>query len=128
MFKNNNKNKKNDLTGKSFKRDRIKEHIDHVDQFQRVANSFSHLSDINRVRIFWALCHSEICTAELAEMLGMSSPAIAHHVKLLREADLIEGRRDGKEVYYKTTDTAEAHALHVAIERMLEISCPISNL
>ncbi len=104
---------------------KIKEEIDHIEQFGRVASLFSHLSDLNRIRIFWALCHSEICTSTLAETLNMSSPATAHHIKLLREAGLIEGNRQGKEVYYKATSTLETKALHEAIESMLEISCPL---
>ena len=104
---------------------KLQEEIDHTEQFGRVASLFSHLSDLNRIRIFWALCHSEICTSTIAETLNMSSPATAHHIKLLREAGLIEGNRQGKEVYYKATSTLETKALHEAIESMLEISCPL---
>ncbi len=106
----------------------MKNFVDHVDQFTRLADSFKHLGDVNRVRIFWMLTHTELCTACIAQMLDMSSPAVAHHLKLLRESGLIEGRRVGKEVRYRASDTIAARTLHDAIEKMLAISCPVNNL
>ena len=106
----------------------MKKFVDHIDQFNRLADSFKHLGDVNRVRIFWMLTHAELCTACIAQMLEMSSPAVAHHLKLLREANLIEGRRVGKEVRYHAVNTLPARTLHDAIEKMLAISCPVNNL
>lgn len=106
----------------------LKKFIDHTDQFQRVVDAFSHLGDLNRIRIFWMLCHTELCTACIADMMDMSSPAIAHHLKLLKEEGLIEGRREGKEVLYRAVSTPQARTLHDAIEAMLTISCPVSKL
>jgi len=54
----------------------------------------------------------------------MSSPAVLHHLKLLRESGLIESRREGKEVYYKATALPETQALHIMIEDLMQISCP----
>jgi ArsR family transcriptional regulator, lead/cadmium/zinc/bismuth-responsive transcriptional repressor len=102
--------------------------INHTDQFQGVVDGFKHLSDINRVRIFWLMCHAELCTACIAELMDMSSPAVAHHVKLLRESGLIEGRREGKEVRYRAVNSVQARTLHEAIERMLAINCPASSI
>lgn len=106
----------------------MKNFIDHTDQFQRVVDAFSHLGDMNRIRIFWMLCHTSLCTACIAEMMDMSSPAVAHHLKLLRDAGLIEGRREGKEVLYKAVDNPQTRTLHEAIEAMLTVSCPVNNL
>ena len=106
----------------------MKGFVDHIDQFSRLADSFKHLGDVNRVRIFWMLTHAQLCTACIASMLQMSSPAVAHHLKLLREAGLIEGTREGKEVRYHAVNTPQAHALHDAIESMLAISCPVTHI
>ena len=54
----------------------------------------------------------------------MSSPAVAHHLRKLRNTKLITSRKEGKEVYYKAANTNEANALHHMIEDMMEISCP----
>ena len=57
-------------------------------------------------------------------MMDMSSPAVSHHLRQLRSAGLIVSRREGKEVYYKAADTAQARLFHRLIEELLEISCP----
>lgn len=92
--------------------------------FQRLSFLFKQLSDPSRIRIFWILCHCEECVIHLSARMDMSSPAVAHHLKLLRISNLIQCRREGKEVYYRVADTIQARQLHKIIEQMMEISCP----
>jgi len=82
------------------------------------------LSDNTRLRLFWILCHCEECPLNLSALLGMSSPALAHHLKLLKTAGLIQSRREGKEVYYRAADTPCVRALHPMIEQIADLSCP----
>jgi len=42
----------------------------------------------------------EVCVCRLNEAFTISPPTLSHHLKLLREAGLIEGRRDGVWIYY----------------------------
>ena len=85
---------------------------------------FKKLDDPSRLKIFWLLCHCEECVINLSSLMEMSSPAVSHHLKVLRSAGLIVSRREGKEVYYKAADTAQCRTLHETIERIMEISCP----
>lgn len=94
--------------------------------FQTVADIFKQLCDGSRIRIFWLLCHCEECVINLSSLVGMSSPAVSHHLRQLKNSGLIVSRRDGKEVYYKAADTEQAQLLHRMIEKMVEISCPSS--
>ena len=86
--------------------------------------NFKKLDDPSRLKIFWLLCHCEECVINLSSLMEMSSPAVSHHLKVLRSAGLIVSRREGKEVYYKAADTAQCRTLHETIERIMEISCP----
>ena len=92
--------------------------------FYTVSDIFRQLSDGNRARIFWLLCHCEECVINIASIVGMSSSAVSHHLKQLKFSGLITCRRDGKEVYYKAACTELAQALHAIIEKIVEISCP----
>ena len=42
----------------------------------------------------------EVCVCKINERFDISAPTLSHHLKLLREAGLIEGRRDGVWIYY----------------------------
>lgn len=96
-----------------------------IEDFQVLADTFKQLSDGSRLRLFWILCHCEECVLNLSAMMGMSSPAISHHLRQLKEAKLIVSRRDGKEVYYKAADTPTSKALHDAFEALMAITCPV---
>ena len=91
--------------------------------FGALSRLFHQLSDGSRLKLFWILCHCEECVINLAAIMEMSSPALSHHLKMLKTADLITSRRDGKEVYYKAAQTEEAKLLHSMIETLLPLTC-----
>ncbi len=93
-------------------------------QFQTVAEVCKQLSDATRLRIFWILCHCRECVINLSAMMEMSSPAVSHHLRQLKEGGLIESTREGKEVYYEAAQTPQAKLLHSMIEEIMEIACP----
>ena len=101
------------------------DHMPSADQFLILADIFKQLGDSSRIRIFWILCHCEECVINLSSMVEMSSPAVSHHLKLLKQSGLITSRRSGKEVYYKAADTEQAQLLHRMIEQILQIACPL---
>lgn len=95
-----------------------------TEKFQAIATTFKQLGDPTRVRIFWFLCHYEECVANIGAVMEMSSPAVSHHLRLLKDAGLITGVRRGKEVFYKAADNEEAQLLHKMIENVMKIKCP----
>ena len=105
----------------------LMEHMPHMEVFSTVSEAFKLLSDPNRARVYWLLCHCEECVINLSAMTDMSSPALSHHLKLLKTAGLITSRREGKEVYYTASKTARAHVLHEMIEEIMEVACPVER-
>lgn len=102
----------------------IQHEIGRIEDFQTVADTFKLLDDNTRLRIFFILCHAEECVINIAAMMDMSTPAVSHHLKLLKNANLISSRREGKEVYYKASDSPVTRNLHHYIENIMDIVCP----
>ena len=98
--------------------------LSNVREFGVVSELFSQLSDPTRLRLFWMLCHCEECVINIAALLDMSSPAVSHHLRSLRETGLIVSRREGKEVFYRASDSEVSQLLHHMIERTMSITCP----
>ena len=93
--------------------------------FEKVSMTFQLISDPTRLKILWFLCHHETCVNNIAATVEMSSPAVSHHLRLLKQAGLISARRNGKEMYYKLSDTPEALLIHRAIDDVFDIQCPL---
>ncbi|MBP3567632.1 MAG: winged helix-turn-helix transcriptional regulator [Lachnospiraceae bacterium] len=93
-------------------------------QFFMAADVFSMLCDSTRLRILWLLCHTEECVSDIATAVDMSSPAVSHHLRNLKQSGLIVSRREGKEVLYTLAKTKEATLVHHMIDDIFEINCP----
>ena len=104
--------------------DRILSHIPETEVIVSVSEAMKQLGDPSRLRIFWLLCHTEECVANIAAAVNMSSPAVSHHLRLLKTAGFIVSHREGKEMLYKAADTRLADSLHHTIEKVAEIACP----
>ncbi len=70
---------------------------------RRLARWFSVLADPTRLRLLSLIAAAgEACAAcDLVEPLGVSQPTVSHHLKVLREAGLVESTRQGRWVYYR---------------------------
>ena len=102
----------------------LKEHMPDDATIASVSAAMKQLGDPTRLKIFWILCHCEECVINIAAMMEMSSPAVSHHLSLLKSSGLIVARRSGKEMFYTAADTELAQALHHIIEDIARISCP----
>ncbi|MEM8886177.1 MAG: metalloregulator ArsR/SmtB family transcription factor [Planctomycetota bacterium] len=69
------------------------------------------LSEPTRLRILAAVDGEELAVGEIADVLGMSQSRISNHLRLLKEGDALDGRREGSWTFYKNalpTDPAAA--------------------
>jgi ArsR family transcriptional regulator len=61
---------------------------------------FRALSDPTRLRIVLLLADRDLCVCELTYILNMSQSRVSHQLRLLRDADLVEDRRQGRWIIY----------------------------
>lgn len=72
-------------------------------QSEFLAPKFKALADPVRLRLLSMIVSApsgEVCVCDLTPGFDVSGPTISHHLKVLREAGLIEGERRGTWVYY----------------------------
>ncbi|MCQ4636827.1 metalloregulator ArsR/SmtB family transcription factor [Anaerovorax odorimutans] len=99
------------------------EHKPTLDAFEKASNTFQLISDTTRLKILWLLCHSEECVINIAAAIDMSSPAVSHHLRVLKQAGLLTMRREGKEAYYTLADTEEADLVHKIVDSVFDMNC-----
>ena len=71
---------------------------------EEMAEVMAALADPVRLRIISMLAASEsgtACGCDLEAPLGLSQPTVSHHLKVLRDAGLVEGDRRGRWVHYR---------------------------
>lgn len=68
--------------------------------YKKTANLFKALADENRLQIMEILKDGDKCACKLLEALQISQPTLSHHMKILCDAELVSGRKEGKRMYY----------------------------
>lgn len=72
-------------------------------QARKAADIFNALADPTRLTLLSLIARSErgeACVCDLTAFFNMGQPSISHHLKVLKDADLIQGDKRGKWVYY----------------------------
>lgn len=77
------------------------------------------LADKTRLRLLNLMRRNEVCVCFFTEVLGDSQPKISRHLAYLRNAGLVEARRDGKWMHYSIVwpeDRGACGALNAALD------------
>jgi ArsR family transcriptional regulator len=78
-----------------------------VHERDQLASQFKALADPTRVAIVNQLSAAdEVCVCNLVDTFHLSQPTISHHLKVLREAGLVEAARRGTWAYYRLVPEA----------------------
>lgn len=94
-----------------------------------LARVFKALGDPVRLRLLSMIASragGEVCVCDLTPEFDLSQPTISHHLKLLREAGLIESERRGTWVYYRLMPE-ETDRLAAILTRPADIAWPASG-
>lgn len=73
------------------------------------ASLFLALGDKTRLRLLNLLRDREVCVSSFTTVLGQSQPKVSRHLAYLRNAGLVEVRRDGKWMHYRISDHLDAN-------------------
>lgn len=67
---------------------------------EKSAKIFKAFCDPNRLTILGLLQRGEMCACKLLEELHIGQPTLSHHMKILCDAGIVRGRKEGKWTYY----------------------------
>ncbi len=98
----------------------VKLRMPEEDELYDLAELFKVFGDSTRIRILFALFEEEICVCDLAETLGMTQSAVSHQLKILKQAKLVSGRREGKQVIYFLADEHVRTIIGTGLEHIEE--------
>jgi DNA-binding transcriptional ArsR family regulator len=85
-----------------------------------IAELFRSFSDTSRVRIIYAILDQEINTSGLSELIGLTPSAVSHHLRGLRQMNIVQARREGKEVFYSVSDPHIVALFQQGVEHVRE--------
>ncbi|MBD5143711.1 MAG: helix-turn-helix transcriptional regulator [Ruminococcus sp.] len=66
------------------------------------------------------LLHTELCVGEIAQRLNMTTSAISHQLRILKQGRLVKSRREGKTVFYALADSHVGSIFSLALEHVQE--------
>ena len=91
---------------------------------RRTALVFKALCDENRIRILKLLCGGEKCACKLLDEIHVTQPTLSHHMKILCDAGIVVGRKEGKWTHYSISERGAAQAKD-CLERLttLDLEC-----
>ena len=100
--------------------EKVKSEIGNDEIIFELADFYKIFGDTTRVKILCALDKSELCVCDVSSLLNMTISAVSHQLKILREANLVKTRRDGKVVYYSLLDEHVKEIIECGMEHVLE--------
>jgi DNA-binding transcriptional ArsR family regulator len=82
-----------------------------MDNAQKLQLVFQTLGDANRLRIIQFIGEKECSVSEIVQASNLSQPLVSHHLRVLRENQVLDTERKGPFVYYKLRDKKLLEAL-----------------
>lgn len=82
----------------------VREKMPEEETLYDLAEIFKVFGDSTRIKILWALDEAEMCVCDIAVLLNRTQSAISHQLRVLKQANLVKNRKEGKVVYYSLVD------------------------
>ena len=84
--------------------EKVNQEMPKEEELYDLAELFKVFGDSTRIRILFVLFEAEVCVCDLAEVLHMTQSAVSHQLRILKQAKLVNARREGKSVFYSLAD------------------------
>ena len=87
---------------------------------ENVTELFKLFGDSTRLKIMMALDVTELCVCDICEILDMNRSAVSHQLRVLKDADLVASRKEGRNVFYSLCDDHVKVIIETAMEHVSE--------
>lgn len=84
-----------------------------------LAELFSALSDSSRLKIISVLVEQELNVGTIAELVDLSESATSHHLRGLRQMQLVRARKAGRQVFYSLSDDHVTQLYKMGLEHII---------
>ena len=99
----------------------IKTDLDGEGELSKLGNIFKAMGDQNRLKIIYVLSKSQLCVCDIATLLNMTQSSISHHLKVLRDLNLVKFEKKGKLVVYSLDDDHVLKLMGAGLEHVKHI-------
>ena len=99
---------------------RVKAALPQEEALCDLAELFRIFGDSTRIKILCVLMEGEMCVCDIAQLLGLSQSAVSHQLRVLKGADLVKYRREGKTVFYSLADDHVKTIISNGMEHIFE--------
>lgn len=93
---------------------------------KRTAVIFKAFCDENRIRILQLLSGGEKCACKLLKEMNITQPTLSHHMKILCDSGIVEGRKEGKWMHYSISKEGTEYA-RKCFDILTDTGCAIEN-
>ena len=83
---------------------RVREQMPDEETLYDLAELYKVFGDSTRIKMLYVLFEAEMCVCDLAQCLNMTTSAISHQLRVLKQSRLVKSRREGKTVFYSLAD------------------------
>ncbi len=76
------------------------------------------LGDENRLRALLACGEQELCVCQITELLQLAPSTVSKHMSILRQADLVDFRKEGRWIYYRLSTEFAAAPVRAIVDAL----------
>ena len=88
------------------------------DCINKLALYFQNFSDQTRIKILSALAIKDLCVNDLAKILGINQTTISHQLKILKDQEVVDFRREGKVLIYRLKSQVVNEMMMYAVKNL----------